>query len=194
MDSPLARIRRSLGQTAEGSVAYRLTLRHELDADRATYVQRVESLTDGLEASIRDAGSGAFESVAVSRTAGPYSRTMYAINEEKMRVRDFDAWLDEFGETGAPLLSSMTVADVSADRKKAARRLDELQHNERPRTEPTFVYTVSFTPKSSQAIEAIASEFDRLSTLDGVEAVTIESDAPDEDPRNSIDIRRERDP
>ena len=113
---------------------------------------------------------------------------MDAIREKKIRVKDCNAWLAGYGETAAPLLSSKTVTDVVADREKATHELEKLRGN-RQRTANMFVYTVSFTPKSSRTSEAIASEFGRLAALDEVVAVEIESDAPDDDPRNSIDFR-----
>jgi hypothetical protein len=188
----LARVRRALGRTAGKSIAYRVTLEREADADRETYEQRAASLTDGLEASIRDAGTGSFESLEVFRTAGPYSRTLAAIDTEKQRVADYNAWLSEFGDSGAPRLSSMTVEGVKADLDDAAKSLETL-HEDRDHMMNTVVYTVSFAPQSPQTIEAITSEFNRLSTLDGIEAVERESDVPDADPRNSIDFRTQED-
>lgn len=73
-DGLLDSLRRAIGRTAEGAVTYRVTLERGSNTDRETYVQRAESLTDGLEPSIRDAGAGSFESVGVARTADPYSR------------------------------------------------------------------------------------------------------------------------
>jgi hypothetical protein len=184
----LSRARRALG-TDEEPVAYRLTLERESDASRATYEQRVKSLTQGLEASIRDAGSGSFESLSVSRTGGPYSQTMNAIEKEKVRVKDLGMNLTEFEENSSPLLSRLTVSDVRSEYEEADRKLKTLRNNRLHRVKNTFAYQVSFAPKSPQTIEAIASEFERLSTLDSVEAVEFASDTPDDDPRNSIDTR-----
>lgn len=189
----LARVRHALGRTAGDSIAYRVTLEREADADRETYEQHAASLTDGLEASIRDAGSDSFESLAVSRAAGPYSRTMAAIDDKKQRLVELDARLEALGDTSRLWWSSTSKGDLISDREKAARSLDELLHNDRQRTANTVAYRVSFAPKSSETIAAIASEFDRLSTLGGVESVELASDAPDDDPRNSIDFRGQKD-
>lgn len=190
---PLGRVRRVLGRTPEGVVKYQVTLERESDADRAAYVQRAASLTDSLEASIRDAGAGSFKSLAVSRVAGPYSRTMAAIEDKKQRLAELDARLDALGDTGRLWWSSTSKGDLISDREKVARSLDELLHNDRQRTANTVAYRVSFAPKSSETIIAIASEFDRLSTLDSVESVDVESDAPNADPRNTLDFRAQED-
>lgn len=185
---PLARARRVLGRASEESVAYRMALECDPDADRETYVHRATSLTDGLEASIRDAGSGSFESLSVSRAAGPYSRAMDAIDDTKQEMEDYETWLAEFEDSGAPWLSSISVESVKADLDDATETLEEL-HETRHQAVNMVVYTVSFESRSPQAIEAIASEFGRLNALDGVAWVELVDDAPQTDPRASIDFR-----
>ena len=189
----LTQVRRALGQTAEDSVAYRITLEREPDADRATYVKRVKSITEGLEASIRDAGSGSFESVEVSRTAGTYSRTMAEIADVKKQKKDIEARLHTLEETGGGLLSFRSASDVASNLDEASHSLETLRNDRRHHVKNTFVYTVFFAPKSPQTTEAIASEFGRLGALSGVEAVELENDAPYTDPRTSIDFRAQED-
>lgn len=192
MDTPCGRVHRTFSRVSGESVTYRITLKRDTDAGRPAYVNRVESLTEGLEASIRDAGSGAFETVAVSRTVGPYSRTMVAIDETEQQIVDYEAWLDEFEENDTLWLSSITVESVKADLNEATQSLEKLRDDQQ-RTVNTFVYTVSFEPKSTETINAIGSEFDRLGTLDGIAAVEIENETPAEDPRNFIGFRSTRD-
>lgn len=128
MNSLLAHVRRAFGRSAEGTVAYRITLERETDADRATYVKQVESITEGLEVSIRDAGANVFDSVYVSRTGGPYSQTMVEIEEKKEQLMELDAWLDPVERFGPPLLSRKSVGDVRGKREKIDRQLDKLLH------------------------------------------------------------------
>ena len=183
MSNLLTHARAVLSRSTERPVTYRITLKREPDADRATYEQQVESLTDDLEACIHDAAS--FESVAVSRTAGPYSHIVTEIKKEERRVVDLKTRLHEH-EEGTRIWYTSSLDSVKSDLDEAAQTLATL-YDDRDRMISTFVYRVDYEPKSQQTTETIISEFGRLSTLDGVETVEVEDETANEDPRNALD-------
>lgn len=187
MSTLLERVRRAIGGS-NAPITFRISLKREPDADRDTYTHRVEEIVDDLEASIR--GAGSFDSLRLSRTAGPYGRVEQYLDRDEHRITELRAELATREETGPSL---MRLFPGRTDTNELRNELDQRMHSyeklrtRQPRAANVFVYEVDFEPVSNATCEVVISEFNRLTSLGGVATVETERTVPSDDSRDRLE-------